>query len=339
MAHTTIIHYQSKCPFGGGGLLRNTTERRAKEPNESDQMHLSPPLASLVCCPDCHGAINDMEPCKGCGYTPAESDGVPSLFPTRQLEISITLPEGATNPEGIDRSVFRTPAEHGQKGSPIYHLDLAHVSKFNDLPKEAIILETGCGGAQMRSWAQEHGLAYLGTDVSRERVHDWLQSHGGADLLCDAHALPLTDNCIDAVYASAVYEHLAYPMLAAQEARRVLKPGGLHLGSMSFLEPWHDESYAHMTPNGVYAMLVSAGLRPLAIWPEQAWPGFVSLLMMGNKATRPLKLLGRLMNAYYLLPRKLKVAVKTGRWPKHDDLYEPRAIMSGAIAWIAEKPL
>jgi ubiquinone/menaquinone biosynthesis C-methylase UbiE len=299
---------------------------------------IEPDISALLCCPDCHTPFSGDDTCSSCGYSPDTLDGVPSLFPSGPLELLLKLSADSTNPNCIDRSVFRTPERHGQKGTPVYHLDAAHVERISDLPEGAVVLETGCGGAQMRAWTGEKGLNYLGTDVSVSRVHDWLQTHGGADVICDAHALPIRDECVDAIYASAVYEHLAFPHLAAAEAFRVLKRGGLHLGSMSFLEPWHDESYAHMTPNGVYSMLTSVGLEPVCIWPEEAWPGFVSLLMMGNKATRPLRPLGRFLNAYYLLPRKLKHAIRTRRWPQADDLYEPRAIMSGAIAWIAAKP-
>jgi SAM-dependent methyltransferase len=234
--------------------------------------------------------------------------------------------------------VYAVPPQHGQRGSPVYHLDHAHVRRLSDLPPGALVLETGCGGGQMRKWVEAQGLRYLGTDVSTERVHEWLRDSGGADLLCDAHALPLRDATVDAVYAAAVYEHLAFPILAASEAARVLKPGGLHLGSMSFLEPWHDESYAHMTPNGIYAMLVSAGLKPVAIWPEVAWPGFVSMLRMGNKATKPLTGFGRLLNFVYLAPARLKHLARRRALPDDADLHAARSAMAGAIAWIAEKP-
>lgn len=263
---------------------------------------------------------------------------MPRLFPSKPQARTVTLPTGLTDPGRIDRSVYRVPARHGQRGSPVYHLDHAHADRLMGLPPGALVLETGCGGGQMRSWVRERGLGYIGTDVSTARVHDWLQEFGGADILCDAHVLPLRDGTVDAVYAAAVYEHLAFPLLAATEAVRVLKPGGLHLGSMSFLEPWHDESYTHMTPNGIYVMLVAAGLRPVAIWPECAWPGFVSMLKMGNSATRPLAGLGHVMNFLYLVPRRVRHLLRDRALPDEGQLHATRSTMAGAIAWIAEKP-
>jgi SAM-dependent methyltransferase len=301
-------------------------------------MRLSANLADALCCPDCGTDLHEIIACSGCGRKTDVVNGIPSLFPSPGMSRRISLPLGLTDPRSIDRSVYAVPPQHGQRGSPVYHLDHAHVRRLQDLPPGALVLETGCGGGQMRKWVEAQGLRYLGTDVSTERVHEWLRDSGGADLLCDAHALPLRDATVDAVYAAAVYEHLAFPILAASEAARVLKPGGLHLGSMSFLEPWHDESYAHMTPNGIYAMLVSAGLKPVAIWPEVAWPGFVSMLRMGNKATKPLTGFGRLLNFVYLAPARIKHLARRRALPDDADLHAARSAMAGAIAWIAEKP-
>ena len=289
-------------------------------------------------CPDCRTALENPGSCPGCGRDFETADGIPNLFPSGPITLSLDLEPAATDPREIRREVYQVPAVAGQRKDGVYHLDRAHQAIFEDLPEGATILETGCGGAQLRNWVRSKGLRYLGTDVSSERVHDWLQTHGGPDVLCDAHVLPFQDNSVDVVYASAVYEHLAYPVIAASEACRVLKPGGWFLCSASFLEPWHDESYNHMTANGMYAMLTAARLDPLAIWPEKAWPGFVAMLRMGNTATRPLAVLGRLMNQIYLMPRRVKHMAKTRNMPDDQALFEPRAVMAGAMACIAKKP-
>ncbi|MEO1677554.1 MAG: class I SAM-dependent methyltransferase [Pseudomonadota bacterium] len=290
-------------------------------------------------CVECGAPLPALTRCPSCDRVYAQEQGRPSAFPNRALTYSVALPATATDPGAIPRdAVFRFPAEHGQRGSGVYHFDRAHKAELETLAPGALILETGCGGAQLRDWATARGLGYVGTDVSLSRVHGHLQSYGGADLLCDAHALPLADASVDVVYASAVYEHLALPHVAASEAARVLKPCGLHLGSMSFMEPWHDESYAHMSPNGVYRMLASAGLVPRHIWPEIAWPGYYALLAMGNPATRALRILGKAMTAFYMAPARVKHGLRLRRWPSAQDLYDQHARIAGAIAWIAEKP-
>jgi SAM-dependent methyltransferase len=293
-------------------------------------------LADVFSCVNCNSPLAALDRCDACGRSFGEAGTIPTAFPERDITWSFVLPKDFSNPARIPRdAVFRRPPIAGQRGSGVYHLDKAHREIFEKLPKGSIILENGCGGAQLRNWADDRGLRYIGTDVTGERVHDWLKRFGGPDLLCDSHLLPVRDSVIDVVYSSAVFEHLALPQLAAKEAARVLKPGGYFLGSASFLEPWHDDSYYHMTPNGVWQMLTAAGLTPLYIWPERDWPGFRAVLKMANKATRSVAALGTLMNAFYLAPHWLRFAVQNRRAPGPDDLYQTRANVAGAIAWIA----
>lgn len=295
--------------------------------------------AGLLACPDCGAALDLPAACPGCGRAFAVSDGRPVLTPTRPRQVSFTLTPEATNPGAIPEAVvLRFPPAHGQPKGGTYHLDRAHDAILSALPEGALMVETGCGGGQMRGWAAARGLRYIGTDIATTRVHDWLQAHGGPDVLCDAHVLPLRDGVADAVYAAAVWEHLAFPAVAAAEAARVLRPGGWCLGSMSFLEPWHDESYAHMTPWGVHMTLRLAGLSPLFIWPEDGWSGFRAMLEMGNKATRPLRPLSALMNAWYRAPKAAQHRLRHRRPATPQDMIRPIATMAGAIAWIAQKP-
>src|SRR5206468_2817818 len=118
------------------------------------------------------------------------------------------------------------------------------------------------------------GLEYVGTDLSRTRVHEWLRKFGGADLLCDSHFLPFRDGSFDAVYSVAVTEHLACPPLALQEIYRVLRPGGVYLGNCSFLEPWHDHSFFHVSPLGAGELLTQAGFTIEAIWAGRGYNTF-----------------------------------------------------------------
>lgn len=291
----------------------------------------------VLACPDCGAALAGPD-CPECRRRIVDEGETPSIFPVSTRRISFDLtPDQLTPLSVLEEQFFHFPPRHGLPGSGVYHLDHAHVDIIKALAPGQMFIEVGCGGGQMRDWVRAQGHRYLGTDVSKERVHDWLQESGGADLLCDAHALPFRDRSVDVIYSAAVWEHLAFPHLAAREAARVLKPGGHLLGSMSFLEPWHDSSYFHMTPYGVYQTLVLAGLRPLYIWPECEWPGFIAVLEMGNKATRAVRFLGRIMNGFYLAPKIAQHVLKHRAWPGPEDLIRPRAIVAGAIKWIAVK--
>ena len=72
-------------------------------------------------------------------------------------------------------------------------MDLAHLHVINRLKKGGRVLEIGCGVGQNRQFFNEIGFDYVGIDISKSRVFDWLREFGGPDYLCDAHFLPFLD--------------------------------------------------------------------------------------------------------------------------------------------------
>ncbi len=73
------------------------------------------------------------------------------------------------------------------------------------------------------------------------------------DLFGDGLALPFRDGVIDAVYSSAVLEHVRDPHRFAAEVWRVLRPGGRILVNAAFMQPIHSEGQ-HFFNHTPYAM-------------------------------------------------------------------------------------
>jgi SAM-dependent methyltransferase len=74
------------------------------------------------------------------------------------------------------------------------------------------------------------------------------------DVIADAHDLaPFKDNEFDAFMAISVWEHLKKPWLAAEAARRVLRPGGILLVQTHFVFPVHGypSDYCRWTDEGL----------------------------------------------------------------------------------------
>jgi len=298
-------------------------------------MHLS----DVAACPVCKSELPDLLRCGACGASFSVTDGTPNLIPSaarRKFEIDFDIAHSTVSPERFG-SVLRYPPRHGESPDAPHRMDRAFIDVIESLPQGARILEVGCGGGQLRGWLAERGYEYLGTDISKTRIQEWLQSFGGPDVLCDAHFLPIADRQFDLVYSSAVNEHLACPLLAALETCRVLKPGGYFVGSVSFLEPWHDDSYYHMSPLGVWELLAQAGFESRYIWP--GWHGYRAIMAMGSRHTAKLAFLAEALHAYFRAGNQLRNRLRhaTGRTVQPGVLDASR--IAGAMDWIARRPL
>jgi len=126
-----------------------------------------------------------------------------------------------------------------------------------------------------------------------------------APILGDAHALPFRDESFELIVSMNVLEHLQYPPVAYAEVRRVLQKRGVLIGSVAFLEPFHDNSFYHHTHLGTYNTLSRAGLRVLKVSPNVQWPVLTSLRKM-QALPRIIYPLLRLANLLVQLRDKLR---------------------------------
>lgn len=294
-------------------------------------------IADFLICQQCAQNTIEGASCTACGHQYETDDTTPCLFPTSDLTSFVVPYVSLERVKAALETALTRPQTAGAH-SDVYHLDGAHLEQVKALPKGSVVLEVGCGGGQMRTLVEGLGHHYIGTDISKTRVHDYLRVHQGADFLSDVHHLPLRDACVDMVYSAAVTEHLAAPTRAVQEIYRVLKPGGIYLGNCSFMEPWHDESFFHISPNGAAALLLQAGFSPQAIWPAQGYSGYKALMKMGNRGTKAIAFLGTLMHRYSTLFYDIKRRTRGDAGYTDQAYLADIAITAGATDWIAKKP-
>jgi len=107
-----------------------------------------------------------------------------------------------------------------------YHRKLLELVK--DMPHEGMALDVGCG-CKMNFNDRIVGLEIF--------------DYPNVDVLAFAQTIPFKSNSFDVVYSNAVLEHVDDPFLCAKEMVRVLKPGGVLMSCVPFLQAEH--GYPH----------------------------------------------------------------------------------------------
>jgi SAM-dependent methyltransferase len=201
--------------------------------------------------------------------------GIPVLISERSPLNVAEILAARIEPQTVDLAVAQ---KHWQTG------------KLTDLlasTQGKTLLNFGSGDGGDRRWLEGKGYDVVTFDVYPGDF---------TDFICDGHELPFADDSFDTVTSTAVFEHLYNPFQAAREIHRVLKKGGALVGSSAFLEPFHAESYFHMSHRGLTEVFTRAGFRNVQVYP--GWSFLESL--NGNfwiwNRLRPLRKLSGLVN-------------------------------------------
>ena len=95
---------------------------------------------------------------------------------------------------------------------------------------EIRILDFGCGSKPFRKYFQDIDCNYIGLDVyPGEQV----------DVVYDGAHIPLEDGSIDLVFSVSVFEHVADLDTSLKEIARVLKPKGMLISLVPFINHVH----------------------------------------------------------------------------------------------------
>lgn len=195
------------------------------------------------------------------------------------------------------------------------------------------VLDVGCGNGELRGFFSSLGAECLGLDIE----------HDGADILADAHALPLADERFDLVVSMQALEYLWDPHGAVRQIARVLKRGGSFVGSAAFLEPMHGSLF-HPTPDGVASVLRNAGLTIDRIWPMRDWtPADALHFHVFSQGSLIERVGGRLLCGlehilWHYAARSFH-PFRLGRRRDSESVSRSRLRWSGAICFCAHKPV
>lgn len=153
------------------------------------------------------------------------------------------------------------PAGEPRQYSPRMLIDSLR-TKFGE--EKISVLDLGCGDGRSIDWFADSGVNFTwkGLDIeaspevgSRVRTDGEFHSYDGVNIPFDAEVF-------DVVFSNQVFEHVRHPEPLMREITRALKPGGLFIGSVSYLEPFHSYSLFNFTPYGWYTINVENGLKP-----------------------------------------------------------------------------
>ena len=202
-----------------------------------------------------------------------------------------------------------------------WHITKELLSYFPKAKSEnSFMLDLGCGRGIHKGICEYAGFEYVGIDSESM----------DASMLGDAQALPFKDNSFEFILSIAVLEHVQYPLVMMKEIQRVLKPDGLIIGTVAFLEPFHSNSFYHHSHLGIYNSLKYVGLNVKKISPSKEWSVLVAQAYMSLFP----KLKWTYARKLIFLPQKLHEL-----WWKYRKLSEYDRILhtTGAFSFIAKK--
>lgn len=149
----------------------------------------------------------------------------------------------------------------GEIDSPVRFLDLGAGNG-----RSYGVARTVCGADK---------VTWTGVDIPDSTEHLNRPDDAPAIDEYDGVNLPYTDGAFDVIWCKQVLEHVRYPDKTLAEVARVLRPGGLFIGSVSQLEPYHSRSIFNWTHYGIRTVFADHQLEV-----DELTPGVDGLLLM-----------------------------------------------------------
>jgi len=159
-----------------------------------------------------------------------------------------------------------------------------------------VVIDLGCGEGDSREFFKKSdpNIKWVGVDIADSpEVRNRTRS-GVEFVTYDGINLPFPDNYCDLVLCKQVLEHVQKPQELLKDVARVLKPGGIMVGSTSHLEPFHSLSCWNYTPYGLKLLFDEAHLDII-----EMRPGIDVLTLLFNRFFSRVPLIGRFLARYF----------------------------------------
>jgi SAM-dependent methyltransferase len=152
----------------------------------------------------------------------------------------------------------KIPSDHSRQATLDDYLD-----GYPDPGSTVDVLDLGCGMGKSYDTFKKRfrALNWTGVDVEdspevrrRTRTDCRFVTYDGVNL-------PFAPDRFDLILCQQVFEHVRHPEPLLREVARVLRPGGVFVGSVSQLEPFHSYSLWNFTYYGFATIAHDAGLE------------------------------------------------------------------------------
>ncbi|MFD7280358.1 class I SAM-dependent methyltransferase [Streptomyces sp. NPDC059862] len=158
------------------------------------------------------------------------------------------------------------PDDHARQVTSRYYLD--EVMSAPGAPDQ--VVDLGCGRGTSAALFKRHDpkVRWLGVDIPHSPEATQRKPGGDPLVHFDGIHLPFGSDSVPLIYSHQVFEHVSRPRDLLAEVGRVLRPGGLFIGSTSQFEPYHSFSLWNYTPYGFRVLVEEAGLALEEIRPS-----------------------------------------------------------------------
>jgi len=161
------------------------------------------------------------------------------------------------------------PQDHCDQATALSLLrEVTEEQGLNDLD-QVKVLDLGCGDGRSFEALKKvlTKMSYCGVDIEASpevsiRTRDDLRFD-----TYDGVNLPYEPDSMDVIFSSQVLEHVRHPDQLIKSANRVLRKGGVFVGSVSFLEPYHSFSIFNWSPYGIVTVFRDSGFDKIVLRP------------------------------------------------------------------------